>query len=321
MRKIVTQLLKLAVSGALIALLLHKIGPATLLGSFRRIEPLWFACALLLFTASHFPGAFQWQRLLTAENVRIPFRHVLIMYFIGLFFNNFLIGGVGGDFYRMIDARRMSGKGTAAVSTVFLDRVMGLLILSGMAVFSAPFLLVQKKLPVTYQWILLLILLTWVLVMAFFFIRRFARLFSFLIRKLIPASLHLKSRDVYNSIYAFGRRRTLFLQVVCISVCVQTARILMHYFLCRSLGCTLSPVYFFLFVPVIAILASLPVSIGGIGLREQTGVLLFGAVGMAAMDAFTMEFLAYIVAIASSLPGGILFVFRRLGGAAVESKT
>jgi len=311
MRKILIQIGKLTVSSLLIVILLHRIGLHTVWQTLRSVHPTWFFSALGLFILSHVLGSYQWWRMLKAEHVRLTFRKTVSIYFIGLFFNNFLIGGVGGDFFRIMDVRRLSGKGAASVSTVFMDRVMGFLVLSSLALLTSPYLIFRKTLPSMFETVYLVLLFGWILILSFFFIRRFARLFSWIIRKMMPENLHLKARDVYNNIYHFGRQRSLFIEVLLISLCVQSSRILMHYFLGKSLGCAVSPVYFFLFVPVIAIIASLPVSLGGIGLREQSGVLLFGMVGMAAMDAFSMEFLAFIVAVASSLPGGILFVFRR----------
>ena len=100
-------------------------------------------------------------------------------------------------------------------------------------------------------------------------------------------------------------------RVLGVSVIVQSLRILTHYVLACSLGIRVHPILFFIIVPFIAIMASLPVSLGGIGMREQTGVILFGLVGIAAIQAFSVEFLAYLSAVASSLPGGLIFLMRR----------
>ena len=54
----------------------------------------------------------------------------------------------------------------------------------------------------------------------------------------------------------------------------------------------------------------MPISLGGIGIRENAGVLLFSRVGMPSATAFSMELLAYLVGLAASLPGGLLFLFR-----------
>jgi len=95
-----------------------------------------------------------------------------------------------------------------------------------------------------------------------------------------------------------------------VSVGVQLMRVGVHYVVGRSLGLEVSFGYFLVFIPLIAIAASVPVSFGGIGVRENAGVLLFGLVGVEAIVAFSMEFIAYLVGLAASLVGGIVFVGR-----------
>jgi len=97
-----------------------------------------------------------------------------------------------------------------------------------------------------------------------------------------------------------------------ISICTQSARILTHYLIGRALGVSISPIYYFLFIPIIAIMASLPITIGGIGLREQTGVVLLSIVGVTPAKAVAIEFLSYLLAIGTSLPGGVFFAIQDL---------
>jgi uncharacterized protein (TIRG00374 family) len=310
MRRVMIRLAKIGISGLLIWLLLRRIGMETLWQNLRQVQPFWLFMAAFLFTASHFLGGYQWWRMMKAQALEISYGKTLSFYFTGLFFNNLLIGGVGGDVCRMMDVRRISCNTTAAVSTVFTDRLTGLLVISGMAVLTSPWLILKSQMGRSMTVIFLILVIAWILVLCFLFIRRFARLFAWLIRKILPQNLHIRARDVYNSIYWFGRQR-LFTEVLIISFWVQSARIIMHYLLSLALGCAVPIIYFFLFVPIIAIIASLPISLGGIGMREQSGVLLFAMAGMAGSDAFTMEFLAFVVAVLSGIPGGILFIMRK----------
>ena len=81
----------------------------------------WLAAAAGLLLASNVLGAWQWQRLLRAVEIRIPFWKVLSYYHVGLFFNNFLPANVGGDFARVLDASRYGPSRAAAL----LDRDHG----------------------------------------------------------------------------------------------------------------------------------------------------------------------------------------------------
>jgi len=310
-RQILIQSFKIIISGFLIGFLLHRIGIHRVTAHLGTANIYWLIAAIFLFITSHFGGSFQWKLLLSSEGIQIPWQKIVSFYFVGLFFNNFLISGLGGDFFRMGDVRRYSKNGTGAVSTVFLDRFAGLFVLSGMSVLTAPWVLIRKESPSYLEISLAILVMGWIFVLFFLFNKQFARPFAWLLKKIIPEGITAKVREVYQRIHNFGRNKKLIFKVIMISLIIQSARIMTHYLLGRSLGVNISPLYFFLIIPIVAIMASLPISLGGVGIREQSGVVLFGVVGMSALQAFSMEFLAYLVAIVSSLPGGVVFILRR----------
>jgi hypothetical protein len=78
----------------------------------------------------------------------------------------------------------------------------------------------------------------------------------------------------------------------------------------RALGLSIASAYFFLFVPLLAVIVSLPISLNGIGVREGAGVVLFGLVGVGRAQAFALQFTTYLVAVAVSLLGGLVFLIR-----------
>ena len=68
--------------------------------------------------------------------------------------------------------------------------------------------------------------------------------------------------------------------------------------------------FFFLFVPLLAVLVSLPISLNGIGVREGAGMFLFGLVGLDQPSAFALQFGTYLVAVGVSTLGGLVFLAR-----------
>ena len=310
-RKIFVQGAKILFSGCLIAYLLNRIGIQTIIHQIGSMKIGWLVGALILFSMSHSLGSYQWCMLLRADGIQISWRRTLSFYFVGLFFNNFLVSNLGGDVFRMMDVRRYSRSASAAVSTVFLDRLAGLFVLTGMAFLTMPWMLLQSQIRTYLRIPLAFLTVGWVFVLLLLFNKRFVRPLAWLLKRFAPGAITTKVREVYIKIHNVSRKKRLLIRVIGISCLVQSARILMHYLIGRSLGITISPLYFFLFIPIIAIMAGLPISLGGIGIREQTGVLLFGLVGMTASQAFSVEFTAYLVAVASSLPGGIIFAGRQ----------
>lgn len=312
-RSVLLTCLKVLVSGFLVWFLLNRIGIENIGRTIARANAAWLLGGVLLFAASHILGSAQWQMLLYAEGIFIPYRKCLSIYFVGSFFNNFLVGHIGGDVFRIYDVRRISKRGTAAVSAVFLDRFVGLLTMSGIAVASIPFAFSGKAFG-SFLWICFAVLISgWCFSLLFLFRKPFARRFAWIIPFLLPRRIETKAREVYNRVHRFGEEKALLCRVVLLSTVVQAARIFTHYLLARALGIGIGPAVYFLVIPIVAMAASLPISLGGIGLREQTGALLLGAAGVAAAQAVSVEFLAYLTAIFTSLPGGAVFVLRKMG--------
>jgi uncharacterized protein (TIRG00374 family) len=84
--------------------------------------------ALLCLAVSNFTACFQWKLLLEKQGVRMKYGKLLKLYHVGLFFNNFMPGNVGGDVKKVYDIRMQGGQDTVGAgftATVF-DRLFGL---------------------------------------------------------------------------------------------------------------------------------------------------------------------------------------------------
>jgi uncharacterized membrane protein YbhN (UPF0104 family) len=159
--------------------------------------------------------------------------------------------------------------------------------------------------------LLVAVFLLWVLVLLFFFSRKVAQPVVYLFNRVLPLGFKSRARHVYSQVNDYRRNPMLLAEVLGISLLVQGLRIGVHYFAALSLGVRVSFSLFLVFVPIIALLSSLPVSIGGIGVREQSGVLLFSRVGVAEPAALAMQFLAYVVGVVATVPGGVILALRR----------
>jgi uncharacterized membrane protein YbhN (UPF0104 family) len=79
----------------------------------------------------------------------------------------------------------------------------------------------------------------------------------------------------------------------------------------KGLGMNIGFAYFAIFVPVIIIISLvLPVSISGLGVREWLCVFLFGKIALTRVDAMSLSLIWFSVLVATSLLGGIVFLFR-----------
>lgn len=301
--------LKIIISVVLLVWLLQRIGIEHILYQLQSASRYWLAIALLVFGVSNILGAVQWFLLLRSQKFQFSFLHVLSYYLVGLFFNNFLIGYVGGDALRIYDVARKTGDSTIAVSSVVLDRFIGFFTLTSLAMGVSVFQ-IQKLASHRAIYFIGIILLLW---MATFFLllhEKAGLSFGRLFKPFLPHTIVQKIHDIYMAINQYRHQRLVLLQILGISILVQTLRIVTHYCTALAVGVQAHILYFFIFIPIIAMFASLPISFGGIGVREQSGVTLFAALGLAASKVVTFEFLAYIVGIIATLPGGLIFALR-----------
>jgi hypothetical protein len=88
------------------------------------------------------------------------------------------------------------------------------------------------------------------------------------------------------------------------------------------MGLEIPVIYFFLFIPVIAIFIAMPISIGGLGVRETLGIFFFtrAVAGLGDEQAMAMELLAYVVGVVVSLGGGVLYFTRGTATAKIEEE-
>lgn len=309
-KRILIPLLKVLVSVTLVIIILSRIGIARFRHSLAIADFTWILIAVLTFSASNILGALQWNVLLRARGIRFSLFQTLSFYYVGLFMNNFLVGYIGGDAFRAYDASRLSGHSSAAISSVFLDRIIGFTVLTSLALIVS---LLWHGLIASSSTLFVVIplLAAWCIAFLFFFNKKFAQKFLWIFDILLPKSFHPKLKQIYQNMYAYRSNSTMLVAVVALSALIQFLRILVHYIAALAVGVHIALIYFVVFVPIIALAASLPISIGGIGVREQSGILLFAALATSTTSIVAMEFLAYLIGVISTIPGGVIFLLRK----------
>ena len=272
-------------------------------------RPEWLVAAWVLMLASNVLGSFQWGRLLRVVDIRIPFWKVCAYYHVGLFFNNFLPANIGGDIARVLDASRYGPNRTAAFSAVLMDRLIGTVALAGLSLVTTLPAIDHFHLGLMYGALLGFFALSVTLLWAVFH------------PALLPACQRLLARvglgrlnphlmELTGRLAGYRGQPRLIVQMFGVAAVTQISRIGVHVLVARALGVDVSLLYFFLFVPLLAVIVSLPISLNGIGVREGAGVVMFGLVGVDRAHAFSLQFMTYLVAVAVSLLGGLIFLVR-----------
>jgi len=315
-RSVIIFLAKLTVSAGLIWFLLSRLTLDEITDAMDSPHWGWLLAALGVYALSAFGGALQWSWLLQRAGIRTSGLEIRRLYFIGLFFNNFLPANIGGDAYKIVDLGRQEKRHLGVFTATALDRIIGLLALTLLAVLVlATAGVLDIPLP---QMALLLVPLLLLLVagLAFLLSRRLGRLLPRLAETVGLPGFALRLEQLIGE-FARYRNHVVWLNgLVAFSVGVQFLRLLTHLLVARGLGYDLTgtqAVQLLVLIPLLAMALLLPVTINGIGLRESISANLLVWAGLAAPHAVAMEVAAYLVQVVFSLQGGVLLWLGRRG--------
>jgi hypothetical protein len=321
-RKALLQALKVAVSVGLIAFLLHKLSPEDLLSNLRNLAVAPLVAATGIFFASVALGAWQWHRLLGAGGIALTFGRTFRVYFIGIFFNNFLPAGVGGDVVKIYDVTKFGNDPYQVFATTMLDRLIGI---AGLCVLAlAASLALAAAGGLDRLWLYALVFAGCMApLLALVLNRRLSRAVRTLFGRITLWGLGGRFDTLFRRLGEYRRVRRLLAGLAVLAVVVQFMRVVTHVLVAEALGIEVTPLafmQFFVFVPLLGLLMVLPISINGLGVREGAGILLFTQIGFTSEQALLMELITYAIMVVVSLLGGVYFFRRNLGRQAATER-
>ncbi|MCM8791968.1 MAG: flippase-like domain-containing protein [Candidatus Omnitrophica bacterium] len=261
--------------------------------------------AFLFFLISHILWFWRWRIILKALNVDFNFHTVLSSFAAGLFFNLVLPSTLGGDFLRITDFSQKTKRPKEIISSVFLDRLSGYVGLELVLIISLIFgyHLVNDK-----NVFLVVSIFSFTLIFLLFLLFN-----SFLYSK-INRFLHLKKNKffsyisaLYDCVYYFKRKKGMILKNLFLSLAIQLLIPLVYFIIALALGKTINWIYFFIFIPVISVIIILPLSIGGLGLREMAMVYFFSQAGLPKDISLVVSLIGSVFLLIVSCLGGIIY--------------
>jgi glycosyltransferase 2 family protein len=262
--------------------------------------PLLAAGAMALLATSPF-GALRWHIVLAAETTSPGPWTLLKIVLVGLFFNQVLPSGVGGDAVRAWRCHRLGIGAGAAIRSLILDRVSGYMVT--VVLFAAGLPVLLHILSDTRQRYGVVLLLGAALcgLLALFLIDYLPRR---LLRFRLFAELAVLSREGRR---LFGRP-TRSGAVIGLAAATVGLTILAFMLVAQSLGVDLSFLSWLVIVPPVSLIQLVPVSLAGWGLRELGFVVVLAGFGVPAEAALAASLLVGLCMIVVGLPGGLLWL-------------
>jgi len=304
-------LLKILVSLVLILILLRSIDLNALWEVVRHADPWYLLAAQIVLMLGVVVRAYRWQILVHDQEVDASLGELTSLYFVGFLFNNLLPSGFGGDAVKMYELSQRSKRGAEAVSSVLVDRFMGLIALQmiGLVALIFSWQLVPSEIKI------LTVLLFGVSLMAAWVVS-YRRLWGFLSERvpLFDRLLSIKAVDsLVSSLQSYSG--SALLRALGVGLVFNVLLIAANVLIGTSLGVDLPLAYYMVFVPLTSLVLILPISFAGLGVREGTYVVLFKQAGVAPEVALSMSLLVYVLGtVTPGLVGGVIYVLRGARG-------
>jgi len=314
MKRVVIILIQALVTGALLWWIFHKPEKREMMAAaLKTAEWGWFIPILLATGAAVLLQTWRWKLLLAVQGIHPTFRRVQALNMIGLFFNMFLPGSTGGDLLKIyFTIREAPEKKMPALLSVVLDRVMGLLALIAIAavisILAFPLLwdnTTTRGLLITLGVICggsLAVIAGGVIVEVFQLADR------------IPHWMPLRRPilELASAFSTYAKSPLTLLAAFALSLPVHLLLFSSYFFAACAFGAGLSLTQLFTVLPIVLTIASLPISLAGLGVREELFQITLGALfgtlaGMGALIGFSGFLgLAFWAAI-----GGVIYIFYR----------
>ncbi|MDF1750404.1 MAG: lysylphosphatidylglycerol synthase transmembrane domain-containing protein [Alphaproteobacteria bacterium] len=299
-RKGVFTALKIAVTLALFWLIASKLDLSDITARLRSADPVGLCAATALIFVQLVLNSERWRRLLQMDHVTLPYRLSFRFYLEAMFFNQALPGAVGGDVMRVYRVKRFCASVGQAVTSVLLDRITGLIGLCVLIAIGLPMLIQRTGDQSILTGFLLIGLAGLIGIGAVILIARQSeqgwggRIREFIVRlSRLFVRLISHPRDAVRILsLALGTHLTI---------------VLTAYISAQALGLPFSYGDCLIIVPTSILIATLPISLGGWGVREGAMAAGFALIGGDAGGAVALSIVMGLEILTVGLIGGIVW--------------
>lgn len=269
---------KLALTSAALFFVFKKIDVKEFGRAIRGVKIHYFLLAFVVFNASKAVAAVRLNHFFEAAGLKLSAKYNLILYYVGMFYNVFLPGSIGGDGYKVYLLRQAHDVKTKdLIWATLLDRASGLALLFFLASIFTLFSTFAVKVE-------------------------HMRVYSIAVMAAALPGFYVFIKK------AFPRFSGKFLVTTHLSLWVQIGQVICSILLLLSLSVDNHYMDYLSLFMLSSVVAVLPISIGGVGAREM--VFLYGfrylCIDQATAIAFTMMFFAVT---ASTAVVGLFFLY------------
>ena len=284
--------------------------------AIRNAQYRWVAMGILAYMVVEIAAAFRWHVLLKVQKIHLTLPRLAGLFFIGMFYNQFLPGGTGGDLMKSyLLLKETPGKATGALLAVVFDRMVGLvalIVITGTLIGLRYQWLTQLPETRHLVWVLLAVLGSAVLMLLTSFVVSGWHLAHRLPQR-FPGREKLIELSAAYHLYAHHWRATL--AALGASIVAHLSTFATFLFVAFAFRAHVRVLDFFAIMPIERTISALPISLAGVGLREKIfQVMLHGLCGVPEAVAVLIGSMSFLVMLACCAPGGIVYFFYKPSG-------
>ena len=317
MRRLLSFLAKAAISALLLYLSLRRVNLDSVQARLGGLDFRWIAFILFVLCAQLTVNALRWREIVAVCGAKLPLATALRYSFIGQFFSQVLPSTVGGDAVRIWLLARGGAGWPTAIYSVLIDRVVGVSALAVMVVACLPWTLNLIHDPIAR--LALALIGFGSLGAALVFLGLGVPHLRMMQRWWLTRHLATASRFAWRLC-----RSAAGIRVALLSLAIHLMTVIVAWGAAMAAHAAVDFVHvLFLFLPVILI-ATIPVSIAGWGVRESAMILAFSYAGLAESDGLIVSILYGAVSLAAGAIGGIVWAasgYRWRSVKAIEADT
>lgn len=271
-----------------------------------RLDPVLGGIVLLLVAADRAIMIWRWIVLLRARNTPVTAAVAARIYLVSSFVGSST--AIAGDAARAYSLAQRTERGSEALASVAVDRLLGMLGIVTVALVGVALAGAQRleRTEVVFT-------LSAVALAACIGLTLTADMW---IRRMVPRDSHTgavgrRALKLADALGAYRGHRAALVTVAALSTGVQLVRIMQAYLLGLAIGIAVPFSYYLLFMPAGLVALMLPISLGGFGAPQGLIVWLLQPRGVPAADAFALSTLIVVSGLLANLPGAVLMVGRR----------
>ncbi len=255
-------------------------------------------------------NALRWDVLLRASGERVSLAYLYLSVLIANFYNNLLPSNIGGDFYKIYDVHKNKDVPLSkSVSAVIMERffsVIAIIVFFAVTAFSLYDMLKNSIIIIAVFLAFALLVFIVVLRPKLFRIDRLFKRFKRL-QKIE------KGIESFNDAVDLFRHKWVHITLgIVITFAAQCFFMVIYYFLSLAMGMDIGFMAFVFIVPVVFVLTGIPVSIGGLGVRENTVVFLLNRFGVSNEQAVAFSLLVMFETFFNAGLCGIIYLFKNI---------